>query len=379
MRSLKNLPGAEVTVIGAEITNGRDNRKEVEDLEVKLIDLEMYRFINPFKDSVYCLKLYRIFRQEKFDVIINFTTKPNILGPIVAKIAGAKIIIDHVVGLGTTFSSNNINKLKSKLLQLVLMSLYRISCNYCDKVWFTNPNDPEIFRLKGIFLDNKTVITNNYLDTAEYYAGNISKDQLTALRQELGLFAHDKVVVMVARMIWSKGVREFAEAAQQLKDAYPRWHFLLVAPLEPSNFDAVPEAYIREMEKKANLQWLGFREDVKAIYALADMAVLPTYYKEGGYPRALLEPMSMGKPIITTNSDDCRGTVEEGKNGYLVPIKDSRALSLAISQLIENEALRLQFGQYSREKAQREFDEKSIIIQALTELGLRSLNQTPGQ
>jgi len=363
MRSLKNIPGAEVTVIGAETTEGRNYRKEIEALGVKLINLEMYRFINPLKDIIYCRKLYGIFRLKRFDVVINFCTKPNIFGPIIAKLSDTKKIIDHVVGLGATFSYGN--NIKYRFIQCIMLYLYKISFGFCNKVWFTNPKDKDFFLLKGIINNDRLLVTNNYLDTDEYRQEAISKDRLSELRKELGLQGY--MVVMVARMIWSKGVKEFAEAAHLLKDIYPHWHFILVAPLEPGNPDAIPEVYIREMEQKGNLRWLGFREDVKAIYALADVAVLPTYYKEGGYPRGLLEPMSMGKPIITTNSEDCRGTVEEGKNGYLVPIKDSEALAHALSQLIENESLRLQFGRYSRLKAQREFDEKSIITQVLAQ------------
>jgi len=140
--------------------------------------------------------------------------------------------------------------------------------------------------------------------------------------------------------------------------------------LETGSQDAVPESYVREKEKSANFKWLGFQDDVKRLYAIADLAVLPTYYKEGGYPRALLEPMAMGKPVITTTSEDCRGTIEEGKNGFLVPIQDSRALAAAISRVMSDDELREILGGYSRVKAVRDFDEQSIVLDALYELGL---------
>ncbi len=125
-----------------------------------------------------------------------------------------------------------------------------------------------------------------------------------------------------------------------------------------------------EKEKTSHLKWLGFRSDVKRIYALSDLAVLPSYYKEGGYPRALLEPMAMGKPVITTDIPDCKGTVEEGRNGFLVPAKDAKALAKAIENLILDEHMLKKFGEYSRVKAEREFDEKKIVPQALLQLGI---------
>ena len=185
-----------------------------------------------------------------------------------------------------------------------------------------------------------------------------------------GLEHGEKVVVMVARMIWQKGIGEFSEAAEILRDSYPMIKFILIAPLEEGSADAVPESYVQHKEQSANFKWLGFQSDVKSFYAIADLAVLPTYYKEGGYPRGLLEPMAMGKPVIGTTSEDCRGAIEDGKNGFLVPIQDSNALANAIVRIMADEELRETMGMYSLEKARRDFDELAIVPEALRQLGL---------
>ena len=78
----------------------------------------------------------------------------------------------------------------------------------------------------------------------------------------------------------------------------------------------------------------------------------------------------MGKPVITTNSEDCRGAIEDGKNGFLVPIQDSRALASAVDQIMSDDHLRERLGAYSREKAVRDFDEQEIVFDALSRLGL---------
>jgi N,N'-diacetylbacillosaminyl-diphospho-undecaprenol alpha-1,3-N-acetylgalactosaminyltransferase len=246
--------------------------------------------------------------------------------------------------------------------------MYAVACRLNDGVWFTNRNDLAYFRDHGLVYADRAVLTRNYLDTDAYAPDVVPADDVAALREELGLAAGARVVVMVARMIWSKGIREFAEAAERLRATHPHTAFLLVAPLEDGHFDAVPEGYIRSKERTANVRWLGFRRDVKRIYALSDLAVLPSYYKEGGYPRALLEPMSMGKPIITTDSVDCREPVEPGRNGYLVPVRDSAALADAIARLLDDDDCRIAFGTYSREKAVREFEERIIVRTALEAL-----------
>lgn len=166
-------------------------------------------------------------------------------------------------------------------------------------------------------------------------------------------------------MIWAKGVGEFAEAAEILRDRLPFVKFILVGPEETTSPDAVPEMYLKDAERKANFMWIGFRNDVKDLYALSDVAVLPSYYREGGYPRALTEPMAMGKPVIAADSIDCRAPVENGRNGFLVPIKDSKALAAAIETLMVDEKKREEFGRYSRIKAVTEYDEKVIVRQVV--------------
>src|SRR6185503_15073416 len=99
-------------------------------------------------------------------------------------------------------------------------------------------------------------------------------------------------------------------------------------------------------------RWLGFRRDVPAVIALSDVAVLPSWYREGGYPRGLLEPMAMGKPVIAADTVDCRGPVDPGKNGLLVPPRDSAALADAIDRLVSDAAMRREFGLESRRRAE---------------------------
>jgi N,N'-diacetylbacillosaminyl-diphospho-undecaprenol alpha-1,3-N-acetylgalactosaminyltransferase len=367
INNMKSVDGYDIHIICQEDIHA----DKLRELGVNIINLDMYRFISPIRDTLYLVKLYKIIKREGFDVVLNFSTKPNIYGPIAAKMANVKTIISHIVGLGATFLPNN--GIKSILLQNILLRLYHISCKLCDKVWFTNPNDLNLFISWDIINKKKVVLTNNYLDVDYYSSTTVDSTSIFGLKKELDIRDKDRVVIMVARMIWSKGIKEFAEASEILKDKHPHIKFLLVAPLEPNALDSVPESYIRQIEQKSNLKWLGFRSDVKSLYALSDLAVLPSYYKEGGYPRALTEPMAMGKPIITTESEDCRGTVEEGKNGYLVPVKDSKALAAAISSLIEDNDKLLEFGKYSRLKAERGFDEKKIVPQALRECGVLPL------
>ena len=166
----------------------------------------------------------------------------------------------------------------------------------------------------------------------------------------------------------AKGVREYVEAAGVLRKEMPDLKFVLVGPEDVGSSDRVPRSYLIESGKHANFMWLGFRRDVKELYSISDVAVYPSYYREGGYPRGLTEPMAMSKPVITTDSIHCSGTVEHGRNGFVVPIKDSTSLAGAIRQIACDDELAKNFGQYSRMKAVNEFDETTIIRQVVQQI-----------
>jgi N,N'-diacetylbacillosaminyl-diphospho-undecaprenol alpha-1,3-N-acetylgalactosaminyltransferase len=343
-----------------------DYQNEIQALDATHIAVEMSRYINPLNDLKYLLTLCKIFRRERIDVVMGWTTKPNLFSPLAARLAGARQVIFAVRGMGSAFLGSP--GLKARLLKNLVSALYWLSSRLADKVWFTNRGDLEYFISRGLAASGKSILTKNSVNLDDYALSALKSGRLQQLRQELGLGSGQRVVIMVARMVWSKGIRELVDAAQSLKENLPHVVFLLVGPREEGSPDLVPEEFLREAEKRANLRWLGFRKDVKELYALADLAVLPSYYKEGGYPRALLEPMALGKPVIAADVPDCRGPVEAGRNGFLVPPRDAGALAQAIKRIMEDEQLRQQFGRHSRRKMEKEFDDRLVVARLIAEL-----------
>jgi N,N'-diacetylbacillosaminyl-diphospho-undecaprenol alpha-1,3-N-acetylgalactosaminyltransferase len=323
------------------------------------IPLKMDRHIAPFADIKYTVKLYRIFRKMKIDTVVNISTKPNIYGSIAAKLAGIDKCLCSVWGRGTAFLEGN--GFKGYMLRILLSGLYSISFRLSSKIWFTNINDYNYFIARKTVPRPKTILTKNYVNSGDYNPAPLPYEKRLFLRNELKLNPRDKIVIMVGRMIWAKGVGEFIEAAGILKEKLPGVKFILVGPEEKTSPDAIQAEYLEKAGKSENFKWLGFRKDVKDLYSISDLAVLPSYYREGGYPRALTEPMAMGKPVIAADTEDCRNPVEQGKNGYLIPVKDPQALADAIESIMSDDNKREQFGRYSRLKVQREYDEKIIV------------------
>lgn len=361
VRALQNKGNTEIFVICDVHGEDHDNQysSEIKSWGVHHVPIKMDRHINPLKDLKFLISLYCILRKRKIDAVINTTTKPNIYGSIAAKLAGVKNSMCSVWGRGTAY--NEERGIKNITLRLISLGLYSIAFRLCDKAWFTNRNDLDYFASKNIVSREKTILTKNYVNTEDYTPDMIPDERRLKLREELGLETEDKLVIMVGRMIWAKGVGEFIEAARLLVDKLPGVKFLLVGPDESGSPDVVPADYLKNACKLNNFKLLGFRKDVKDLYSLSDLAVLPSYYREGGYPRALTEPMAMGKAVIAADSEDCRNPVDHGKNGYLVPVKDPHSLANAIESIMTDDEKRKQFGISSRIKAVEEYDERRIV------------------
>jgi len=341
---------------------------EVDALGSEHIEIATDRFVHPVRDLLYWWALYRACRRERFDVVVTFGTKPNIYGPLAARLARSPRVVMAVRGLGRAF--NEPVTFVDRLLAWVLHGLYRLSCACADRVWFTTEHDRDYMVSRGMVAADRTFVTTNSVDPTYFSMADASASDLLALRRELHIAPDDLVVVMVARMLWLKGIAEFVAAARDVRAMHPHVRFVLVAPLEDGSPNAVPAEYLADAQKSGDVIWLGFRKDVREIYQIADIAVLPSYYKEGGYPRALLEPMALGKPVIAADTRECRGPVEPDHNGFLVPPRDAAALAARITQLVSDPALRERFGVRSRQIVLERFADAIVGREVLAEIGV---------
>jgi N,N'-diacetylbacillosaminyl-diphospho-undecaprenol alpha-1,3-N-acetylgalactosaminyltransferase len=318
---------------------------------------------NPLNELRTIWQLFRIFRRERFDLVHTFTIKPNIYGNIAAKLAGVPAIMNSVTGLGYVFTEGGVKK---RLLRMLVVNLYRFAFWFSKKVIFLNSDDLQLFqRYKIVGVRRGMVLKGEGIDTEKFSPGNVSQERVQQLRRQLDLSEHQRrlVVTLISRLLWDKGIRESVVAARIVKTAHPDALFLLVGPIDTGNPAAVSKEYIQQAEKEGLIKYLGERSDIPEILHISDIVTLPSYRE--GIPRVLLEAMCMEKPIVTTNSVGCRDVAEEGRNGFLVPIKNHAALASAIERLLNDEGLRIRMGKYGREKVLREFDERIIVGQTM--------------
>jgi glycosyltransferase involved in cell wall biosynthesis len=167
--------------------------------------------------------------------------------------------------------------------------------------------------------------------------------------------------LLMARMLWDKGVGEFVDAARLLKKDYPEVEFNLLGFLNAENPAAISEEQIRDWEKEGVIKYLGVTKDVRPYLEESTAMVLPSFYREG-VPMTLLEAASMGRILISTDNVGCRDAVDDGINGFLVPIKDHVALADAMRKVIEmSYEEKVAMGLAGRKKVENEFADELVV------------------
>ncbi|HEX9426315.1 MAG TPA: glycosyltransferase family 4 protein [Candidatus Polarisedimenticolia bacterium] len=335
--------GFDVTAVGSD-----DPRPFVES-NVPYHRYSLTRDLRPMSDARSFSHLLRLFKEQRPDVVHAFATKPALLAPIAARRAGVPCVVRTIAGMGSVFSSQS-------LPYLALRPLYRLLQRRASEAStvtvFQNEEDLEYFRRNDLVpRGRERLVRSSGIDPATLAAAVPGRDDLTRLRESLGLNGH-LVVTMVSRLLKHKGVREFISAARQVRSVMPGTAFLLVGPAHPEGFKGVSVAEVEA--SSADVTYLGPRGDVPALLAMSDLVVLPSYYREG-VPRVLLEAGALGLPLITTDMPGCREVVRDAWNGLLVPPRDASALAAAIRRLLSNRDERLSMGRRNREHVPEQF------------------------
>lgn len=309
------------------------------------------RGVNPFVDLLSFARLFWYFRTLKPHIVHTFDTKPGVWGRLAARLAGVPVVIGSLPGLGSLYVNDSLPR---RVIRSIYQQLQKLACRYSDLTIFQNNDDAEYFKQQGLVSPNKVmVIPGSGVNTRVFASNRVQRDKQVQLREEFGFLPGDVVVTMISRVIRSKGVLEFMAAARAIKKEFPKIRFLLVGPEDKDNLDRLSVEELAQL--KQHVLWTGARQDVPDILGMSDIFVLPSAYREG-IPRVLLEAASMGLPIVTTNSPGCKEVVENGENGYLVPVRDADALKEAILRLIAEPELCRVFGQVSRQRAVERFE-----------------------
>jgi glycosyltransferase involved in cell wall biosynthesis len=240
---------------------------------------------------------------------------------------GVKKVVCAVSGLGYVFVSEG---LVARLRRWVLSKLLRASIGHAGAhVIFQNDDDLEEFRSRGILPRCTTHLIRG------------SGVDLEAFRPHPEVTGEPRVV-LPARLLKDKGIREFFAAADLLAERDVDCAFLLAGPLDPDNPSGFSRSELDELLESGRVSWGGPQEDMPSVLRNSHVVVLPSYRE--GLPKSLIEAAAAGKPIVTTDVPGCRDVVEQGVSGIIVPVRNAPALADAIEKLVRSSDLRRTYG-----------------------------------
>lgn len=345
--------GMMVTIIIPD-NSDLDEVRKIESMGANCVFVPMQSTgLNPLGDLKTFFAIRKVLKKIKPTHVLAYTIKPVIYGMLASRTLGIKNRYPLITGLGSMFIPETA---KGRFLLKLIKLQYRIALKGAPVVIFQNPDDQIVFQSIGVSTPNNSFVVNG------------SGVDLDCFRSTSPVKTKPIKFLFVARLLREKGVYEYVEAARLIKKQYPEVVFKIAGYLD-KNPSAVKKEEVSSWQSENIIEFLGKLDDVQSAIKESSVYVLPSFYREG-VPRVILEAMSMGRPIITTDAPGCRETVIEGENGYLVPVKSAGALAGAMAKFIIHPELVEKMGQRSREIAEEKYDVHKVNDEMFKIMGL---------
>lgn len=321
---------------------------------IKVYQVDILRRITPWQDVLTILKLVRIFKQNRYDLVHAHTPKAGLLGMIAARLAAVKCRIYTCHGLPLETESG----LKRQLLTYA----ERVSCALAHQVLAVSYSLADKLteykicsRLKLTVLGDGTacgVELNCFTRTPDL----IKRSRV--IRSRFSISDDDIVIGFIGRLVPDKGVHILIESFTRLYELYPNIQLLILGDFEPHR-GLLPDETIEVLNNHPGIIHLGFTDEIEQYYAAMDMLVLPT--RREGFPYTILEAGAMGLPVVATKVTGCVDAVVDGQTGLVVPPDDVSALTAAMRRLLDYPQLRLRMGQKARKRVEEKFTSQRLL------------------
>ncbi len=349
---------------GFDVIVASSEGKEIEMIEKEtgliVNTISLTRKISPFSDLKALWQLYLLIKQHKPDIVHTHTPKAGLIGMLAAAIARVPIRLHTVAGLPLLEA----NGVKRTVLMTVEKLTYRCATNV-----YTNS-----FGLKKIILKNKLIKpskikvlangSSNGIDTVFFNPELYDLQQLKAMRKDLGILSKDFVFIFVGRLVGDKGINELVDAFVKLNYKYKNTKLLLVGNEEPDLDPLLPRT-IEAISNNSNIITTGWVEDVRPFFAISDILVFPSYRE--GLPNVVLQAGAMGLPSIVSNINGNNEIIIHGKNGIIVPVKNTQKLYKSMKELMTNKVLLVNLKKNARSCIIKRYDQSKVWKEILNE------------
>ena len=316
------------------ISQLRGFQPELEAMGCTLIGIDNDRHgKNPLQDGRLLLRYLSILRQERPEAVLSFNIKPNIYGGMACRRLGIRFL-PNITGLGTALEYPG-------PLQALTCALYRIGVSRADCIFFQNRFNQDFFASRRLLSPGtrSVLLPGSGVDLGAF----------SPLPYPRGDTVH---FLFVSRILKEKGIDLYLHAASAIRRTNPEAVFHVCGCCDDSAYRAVMESAVQA----GDVVYHGEQRNMRPFYEMACCVVHPSYYPEG-MANALLEAAACARPIITTERSGCAETVEDGRTGFLIPIRDQDALTAALERFLSlSWEQRRDMGRLGREKMEREFD-----------------------
>lgn len=300
--------------------------------------------VNPLAELFTIQRITRLYRELQPDLVHHFTIKCVIYGSFAARRAGVHRVVNSVTGLGFALLANTV---KARLIRPVVLGLYRRALRGTSVI-FQNRDNLETLAGYGVLGASRVgVIPGDGINTAYF---------------QPGMVVRQPVVLMMARLLHSKGIVDFVAAARSVRKSLPQARFLMAGAPDAGNPESVTATELDAWRAEGVVEFLGQRSDVLELNQAAAVVVLASTQGEG-IPRALLEGAACGAPMVATDVPGCRDVVIDGENGLLVPAAAPQQLAAAILRLLQDDVWRQRMGQAARERVESVYSDQQVIAQ----------------
>ncbi|MFK4785443.1 glycosyltransferase family 4 protein [Fusobacterium sp. MFO224] len=318
--------------------------EKVKELGCNFIDAKISRHGKNILEDFKLLKNYiKIIQKIKPDVVLTYTIKPNIYGGIACRLLKTSYLV-NITGLGTALENKSI-------MRKILIYLYKIALKNVNCIFFQNKENKQFFLEKGFNFKNSKLIPGSGV--------NLEKFKL----QEYPSEKKGINFVFISRIMKEKGIDQYLEAADYIKNKYTNTNFHVCGFCE-DNYIGI----LKEYEKKGVINYYGMVKNIQEFLEKIHCTIHPTYYPEG-MSNVLLESCASGRPIITTNRSGCREIVDNNVNGYIVKQNDTKDLIEKVENFLKlSREEKKEMGLNGRKKMEKQFDRNIVIDCYLKEI-----------
>ncbi|NOX53644.1 MAG: glycosyltransferase family 4 protein [Planctomycetes bacterium] len=334
------------------------HRQTIERHGIRVVPFELPRRIsNPIREAAAITELARLYRRLRPDIVHHVVLKTVLYGSLAARAVGVPAVVNAITGLGHVFSGGD---WKCRALRSFILRGLRFGLalpNSC--VIFQNDSDRwQLLRRQVVPSERTTVICSAGVNVQEFRPTPYPD------WSNSGPSDSPPIVMLPSRMLWTKGIAEFVEAARLIQRRGFAARFVLVGRVDPDNPGHVSERQLQSWQRAGQIEWWGHRSDMPQVLSEASIVTLPSYYREGA-PKVLLEAAACARPVVTTDWCGCRDVIDPGRTGLLVPPRDATALADAIEQLLRDRQRCVELGRQGRQWVVRHFSEQIVAAQTL--------------